>query len=349
MRHGRGAMRLGSMKRVGVVIINWNGRDYLLRCVDSFLRSRRGDFDLRVFVVDNGSTDGSIESLRMFQDHISVIKLDRNMGACVARNIGIQAARDCDYIVVADNDTIVHEHMLYEMLRTMELDGQVDAVIPLMLEYNSYPQIEKSRGSVVSQIGICGELVPTPMLSQRVHEVNYIHGPMFMLRKSSLHMLDELFDANFFIYYEDLDFSIRFVQRGLRAVICPSAFFWHKAQGSLGHSFHFLASLNKYRSFNKNFSRGVFARFLPLLVLGDILILLSMYSYNFIELISAFAQRMRGYIAGARMERGSSYTPSLQMQRRAIKSMLEKTAISTGRAWAAVRLFLPLIRVYLRV
>src|SRR3990172_7762179 len=101
---------------VYIVVVNWNGWQHTVRCLDSL---RRLDYpNYRVIVVDNGSTDGSRERIRAAHPDTELVEAEKNFGFGGGANIGIRAALDSgtDYVWVLNNDIVVEPHTLDELI-----------------------------------------------------------------------------------------------------------------------------------------------------------------------------------------------------------------------------------------
>jgi len=101
---------------VSVVILNWNGGDYLRRCVESVLETDYPRNLIEVIVVDNGSTDGSAKSIKKMYPQVKLIENKKNLGFCVGNNVGINKASG-DLIILLNNDTIVDNGWIREILK----------------------------------------------------------------------------------------------------------------------------------------------------------------------------------------------------------------------------------------
>jgi GT2 family glycosyltransferase len=120
---------------VYVVILNWNRRDDVVECVNSVTNMDYPRF--RLLVVDNGSSDGSVESLEAKFPALEMIIHETNLGACEGRNVGIKYAieRGADYVALLDNDTVVDQHLLAELVKVGEADPQAGMLVPKAYSY----------------------------------------------------------------------------------------------------------------------------------------------------------------------------------------------------------------------
>lgn len=108
------------MPSVSVIIANWNGRHLLPECLDALKGQTLRDFE--VIVVDNGSTDGSVEFLRAnYGGFAAVLPQSRNLGFGAANNVGIRRARG-RFIALLNNDAVADERWLEELVKAAEAD-----------------------------------------------------------------------------------------------------------------------------------------------------------------------------------------------------------------------------------
>jgi len=110
------------LTKASVIIANWNGRRLLGECLEALKRQTFRDFE--VIVVDNGSTDGSVDFLREnYSDFVIVLPQEKNLGFGAANNIGIRKAEG-KYIALLNNDAVPDERWLEELVNAAESDGK---------------------------------------------------------------------------------------------------------------------------------------------------------------------------------------------------------------------------------
>src|SRR5436190_7401977 len=105
---------------VAVIVLNWNGRDDTLACLESLAGLNYDNF--QVMVVDNGSTDGSVGAIRPRFPGVEIIETGRNLGFAEGNNVGIRLALDrgMDYVFLLNNDTVVDPSLLSELVAAAE-------------------------------------------------------------------------------------------------------------------------------------------------------------------------------------------------------------------------------------
>lgn len=219
---------------ISVIILNYNGKGFLEPCVRSVLNSDYQDFE--VVLVDNASTDGSIDSLeRIFSSNrkLRIVRNKENSFFTGGNNIGIRASRG-ECVIILNNDTEVDSAWLKEIAGVM-LDERIGAAQPKILIYGSNPQRIDYAGATIDRYGFAkgfgrGEVDKGQF--DRVDDIFYAGGAAMVLRKK---VLDEvgLLDERFGMHWEDVDLSWRIRLRGHRIVLIPKSRVFHKGSMSM--------------------------------------------------------------------------------------------------------------------
>jgi len=221
------------MAKVSVIIPNWNGKDYLRECLSSALNQDYDNF--RVILIDNGSTDGSVEFVRNSYSEVEIIALDKNYEFAKANNIGIKKALEegAQFIALLNNDTKVEKNWLSELVRVMESNSKIGICASKMLKMDN-PQILDSTGhafidGIIRDRG-SGEL-DRGQYDTKLEVVGGCAGAALYRRE----MLDEigLFDEQFGFNYEDVELSWRAYRYGWKARYVPQAIVYHLRSGSV--------------------------------------------------------------------------------------------------------------------
>jgi GT2 family glycosyltransferase len=210
--------------RLSVVIPNWNGREEIDECLAA-LREQTVE-DLEVIVVDNASTDGSLEFIRDHYPEVIALPLPVNLGFAGGVNVGINASNG-EFVALLNNDAIADEHWAEELLAAMD---HADIAASLMLERDN-PEVVDSRGEFLSRWGL-----PYPDgRGQRISGMDFdaypeifaASGGASIYRRSVLEEIGT-FDTQYFAYLEDVDIGFRARFAGYRIVLAPRAQVLHK-------------------------------------------------------------------------------------------------------------------------
>ncbi len=223
---------------VAIVILTWNNSIDTLECLDSV---NQLDYpNLRIIVVDNGSTDGSVDRIRRRYQSIDLLVLDSNLGYAAGNNIGIQhaLALQADYILILNNDTLVAPNMINELVQAAEANPQIGMLGPLM--YCAAPRDRLfAAGSVVRWLRgdtqNRGMFRSAEMLKQwaQPEAVDYIAGCAVMIKRSCLEAIGP-FQVDYYINYEDTEWGIKARRAGFEVWYVPAAVMWHKISATMG-------------------------------------------------------------------------------------------------------------------
>ena len=215
---------------VYVIIVNWNLKHDTAECLDSVFQS---DYpNVRVLVVDNGSTDGSPEHLRKLFPNIETIVNPANLGFAKANNIGLTHAlhRQADYVFLLNNDTVVAPPMLSTLVQTAQSDAQIGIVAPKILYYDQKDRIWHLGGRIQRWLPVpvtLGRNDPDDRRFSEPFEVDYVAFCGALIKRTVFETIG-LLDERFFFTYEDSDFCCRAREAGYRIISQPQAHMWHK-------------------------------------------------------------------------------------------------------------------------
>jgi GT2 family glycosyltransferase len=217
---------------VSIVIVNYNGKIFLKKCLTSVLKTNYPNIE--VIVVDNGSTDGSPELLRSFasDSEIKVILSETNLGFAGGNNVGIELATG-DYVVFLNNDTTVEPNWINELVRVLESDFTIGAAQSKLLLMDSPSHLDcaglfsnfygdtfaRGQGEKDVEKYGCGEIFTCK-------------GASMIVRRKILERIGS-FDSDYFTYYEDTDLSWRIRLAGYKILFVPSSIVYHKCNGSI--------------------------------------------------------------------------------------------------------------------
>lgn len=243
------------MDKITVVIPNYNGIKFLGDCLDSVLDQEPDTPEYGILVVDNGSSDGSLELLRERYPQIRVEALPENTGFCHAVNLGIRQA-ETPYVILLNNDTRVRRGFIRSLYRAVENRPDAFSVSARMLMWDR-PELLDDAGDRYCVLGWAyarGKGKPAT-LYEKPCEVFSSCGGAAIYRKS---VFDEigLFDEEHFAYLEDLDIGYRAKIYGYRNYYEPSAEVIHYGSASSGSRYNewktALAAANSLYVIGKN-------------------------------------------------------------------------------------------------
>ncbi len=215
--------------KITVVVLNWNSHEITAECIRS-LRATDGP-DFEILVVDNGSTDGSVEMLPQEFPQITVLPQERNLGFAAGCNVGMRhaLANDAEYVLLLNNDTVVAPDFIREMLAAIESDPSIGAVCPKIYFADEPEMIWYAGADFSLWTGTAKHRgwkeVDRGQFDQH-EEITQATGCAMLVRCSAVRAVG-LLDEQFWAYAEDLDWSVRFLKRGYLLAFAPKARLWH--------------------------------------------------------------------------------------------------------------------------
>jgi len=217
------------MKKVVVVILNWNGGDLTGRCLESL---RQSDYaNLQCVVIDNGSTDGSADGIARAFPGVEMIRNPTNLGFAEGCNQGMAwgLERGADYLLMLNNDTRVDPALVSKLVATAAEHQDRAATIPKIYWENDPSRLWFALGSVNLWTGVFLNLAYNRVDDGRFdcpREAQYASGCCILMPREIVQRVGG-FDRSYFAYVEDVDWSLRCRGAGFPLIFCPAAKLWH--------------------------------------------------------------------------------------------------------------------------
>lgn len=244
------------MNMVSIIIVNWNGKKWLKNCLDSI--SKQSYKTIETIVVDNNSSDGSVEYLKQNYLEVKLICNTSNLGFAPANNIGLKQAKG-DYIFFLNNDTIIESNLVEELLSFLSKNPSVASVQPKLVLMDK-PTTLDVCGSYWTDSTLLYHygMLDTSDLPEYNKSMPFFSnkGAAMMVRKEVLDKLGA-FDDDFWCYYEETDLCHRIWLCGYECWYHPKVTCFH-ALGASSNRFmnsyiQYHNFKNKLMSFLKNF------------------------------------------------------------------------------------------------
>jgi GT2 family glycosyltransferase len=238
-----------------VIILNWNGRHLLEECLASIRSQTFRDFE--TILVDNGSTDGSVDWVKeRWAESVSIVGLPSNLGFAGGNNAGIRLARG-RYVILLNNDTAVDPVWLVAMDDAVRRHPDAGMFTPKILNYYRRDEIDNT-GHLIYPDGMARGRNRLEKDDGRFDEEGEVLSPSGCAGCYSTRMLDEigLLDDAFFAYGEDVDLGLRGRWAGYTCIYVPTAVVYHKysaTTGTYSPQKAFLAERNRLWLLFKNF------------------------------------------------------------------------------------------------
>jgi GT2 family glycosyltransferase len=215
--------------RLSIVIVSYNAREDLARCLGS-LHEGPPSAPHEVVVVDNGSTDGSVEAARRWPD-VRVIEAGANLGFSKANNLGIRATTG-EAVLLLNSDTIVPPGALDRLLAELDRDPQVSIVGPRLVDGDG--RAELSFGRMIgpfnelrqkilvrgAERGVGPVRRAVDRMTRRRRYPDWVSGACLLVRRADAEAVG-LLDERYFMYTEDVDFCAAVRARGGRVLFAP--------------------------------------------------------------------------------------------------------------------------------
>src|ERR1700752_218266 len=215
-----------------IIILNFNKKEDTLKCLESVFRLDY--YPYKTVVVDNGSTDGSVEAISKTFPEVHLIRSNNNLGASGGRNLGIQYANksfNYKYLFFLDNDTLVEDSSLPKLTEALKNDKEAGFAFP-----KAY---RAPLSNIIMSVGIYVNLYTGSIYDMGAGETDqgqynlprYVHacGAFGFLAKKEVFSQIGCFDEIFNPYsWEDVDLSLRAGKRGFKILYVPEALIYHK-------------------------------------------------------------------------------------------------------------------------
>jgi len=243
--------------KISVVVVTYNNLDDTRRCVRSLLQLTGPR--ARIIVVDNGSEDREDDALGTeFGTAISTLRVPENRGYAAGANVGIRAAlgQGAGYVWLLNNDTVVRENALAHLVAPLFERSDLGLVSPIIL---GSEMVDWSEGiwyagghldlahSSAQHVNEMGESISMPLLP-----TDFVTGCAMLVRREVFESIG-LLDESFYLFWEDVDFSLRACRRGWRIAVVAAPDVHHKVHGTIGRG--------TYRFLNERNGRTVAGRY----------------------------------------------------------------------------------------
>jgi hypothetical protein len=247
------------MTKVSIILLNWNGIKDTIPCLKSLSKLNKKGFKLEVIVVDNGSTDSSVQEIQKLKItnlpagkagfKLKILQNAVNLGFAQGNNVGITEAikQKSDYVLLLNNDTEVDKNLVAELLKSAKKHPEAAIFSPKIYFAKGY-EFHKKRykkselGKVIWYAGgkmdwnnVFGVNVGVDEVDKgqydKEKEIDFATGACMFIRAEALKRLGA-FDKRYFTYFEDAELSQRYLRSGYKILYVPRAILWHKVAQS---------------------------------------------------------------------------------------------------------------------
>ncbi|MDM8528608.1 glycosyltransferase family 2 protein [Anaerolineales bacterium HSG24] len=217
--------------QVVIVLVNWNGLTDTLACLASLEKVDYPNY--QTIVIDNGSSDDSVEQIRIHYPKVTLFETGENLGFVGGNNIAMQhpLVAKTDYVLLLNNDTEVAPDFLSLLVEVAQSDKKIGIVGPTIYYFDEPKTIWSAGGGIDWDKGMThmvnlneldeGQLGDTP------RSMYFVTGCALLIKRSVIKEVG-LLDPRFFAYYEEAEWCVRTTQAGFKILHVPSARIWHK-------------------------------------------------------------------------------------------------------------------------
>jgi GT2 family glycosyltransferase len=228
---------------VSIIILNYNGKEYIEECIDSVLKQTYRNRE--VIVVDNGSTDESLEIIKeKFIDDVKLIENKNNVGFAAGNNVGISLAKGT-YIALLNNDAVADYTWLDELVGAAQRSDNNFGMWASKILFYDNPKIIDTAGHLIYPDGLNrgrGKCEEDKGQYSREEEVFFPSGCAALYSKSMFDQIG-LFDSDFFAYGDDTDVGLKARIAGWKCLYVPNAIVYHRSSATTGRYSPFKAYL----------------------------------------------------------------------------------------------------------
>ncbi len=224
---------------VQIIILNWNGRDLTLDCLDSLRKITYPNVD--ILVVDNGSTDDSVVAITTKYPGCTMLPLDNNYGYAGGNNRGFDSLGGAapEFVIFLNNDTIVEPDFIEPLIRPLEQNQSIGQTAPKINYADNPSRIWYAGGNINLWTGMIKHTGIRDTDGENYSSDNftdYATGCCFCMRSDEFRALNG-FDTSYPMYSEDADLSLRLRGKNKKVLFVAESKIYHKVSASIGGAF----------------------------------------------------------------------------------------------------------------
>lgn len=248
-----------------ILIVTYNHKNYLKACIESI---QNQDYPHEIILIDNCSTDGTVEYVKENLPFVKVVESKKNLGYGAGNNVGVKYAKG-EYVVILNPDTIVEKNWLKELIKPLE-KGERLFTTPKILLFDGFAI--SACGLVAHYTGLtfARGYLAKPYEFKKLEYVSCFSGACFAIRKKDFEELGG-FDEKFFLYIDDSDLSWRAHLKGFEILYVPLSLIKHDAILKVLPEKMYYLEKGRYMIIRKYYSWKDFLLLLPSLMIVEAL------------------------------------------------------------------------------
>ena len=219
---------------LSIITINYNGLEDTCALIETIPFNE----EMEVIVVDNASDNQEGETIALRYPQVKIIKSERNLGFAGGNNLGIQSAKG-KYLLLINNDTIIRDFNIQALIDRMESSPYIGIVCPkIKFAWGNNP-IQYTGYSRLSRVSVRNHAIGYNEEDQgqyeTAHPTPYAHGAAMLIRRDAIDKVG-LMPECYFLYYEELDWSMMFTHVGYQIWYEPTCTIYHKESQATGQN-----------------------------------------------------------------------------------------------------------------
>jgi len=282
-----------SRPKVAIIVLIYNGLEYLEDCFSSLEKLDYPKEDLEIIAVDNCSTESTVEFMKKNFPEVTLIESKKNLGYCGGNNLAIKYGlkKDFDYFFILNPDIIIGPECLKRLVSVIEQDKEIGIVQPKILLWQDKTRIQTS-GNKIHYLGFAysGDYRKEDNLSKEKKEITYASGSGMLVRRKIFEKTG-LLPEYYFMYHDDLELGWQTWLYGYKIFLVPTAVLYHNYSFSRNKRKYFWMERNRCWFILKNYKIGTLILFAPALVITE----LGLLAYSLTS--GWFGWKIKSYIA----------------------------------------------------
>jgi GT2 family glycosyltransferase len=232
---------------ISLITVNYNNVKVTCELIESLQSFDKSAFEL--IVVDNASKENASIIIKKFP-WVKFVRSEKNLGFAGGNNLGVTHAHG-DYLFFINNDTEFKENILFKLRNILAQDKSIGVVCPVLKYYDAPSKIQFAGFTKINRFTGRNELITT-VSQKKIITTSYAHGAAMMMPRYVFNQVGPM-PENYFVYYEELDWSAQIANKGYQLVVDSSCVLFHKESQTIG-------KLNEMKSYFMARNRLLFMR-----------------------------------------------------------------------------------------